>query len=176
MKKTAALLLSFLLLTACARAPDLREPIRERYAGGYGGTAVLTADYGPRLFECTVDFDLAPEGGTVTVTAPETIAGIVMTYDAGGNTLSFGGASVFTGHLTAEGLSPSECLPMMLTCWRQGTVTAWESAAEGFKITYYVSPTASLETFFDPETLEPLSAQVWSGGRAVLTCRFITKE
>ena len=65
------------------------------------------ADYGRRVYAYTMDLDWQREGDTtVTVTAPETVAGITARISAGETFLEYDGVSLETGPLDESGLSP----------------------------------------------------------------------
>lgn len=126
MRKTGfCVLMMTLLLAGCSAgegsgeltADETALQIRTEYlaADSCGGTAQVTADYGLRVYDFTLDFTWAREGETVlTVTAPEELAGLTATVGAGESRLEFQGVSLGTGDLTGEGLTPLEYLPAVM--------------------------------------------------------------
>lgn len=90
-------------------------------AGSCAGTAAVTADYGQRVYEFTLDFSWEKEGETVlTLTAPEELAGLTARIAQGQSRLEFDGISLDTGELTGEGLTPMELVPALMEWTRTG--------------------------------------------------------
>lgn len=126
MRKTVfCVLMMTLFLTGCGQgrgkdytAEEAALQMRTQYlaAAGCEGTAVVTADYGERVYGFTLDFSWVRDGETVmTVTAPEELEGLTATVGAGESRLEFQGVSLGTGDLTGEGLTPLEYLPAVMT-------------------------------------------------------------
>lgn len=129
MRKTVLSLLTILLLlTACQSggpggsapaeqtADEAARLVRTKYlaASGGGGTVEVTADYGLRVYDFTLDFVWRREGESVlTVTAPEELAGLTARIAEGEARLEFDGVSLGAGDLTGEGLTPMELLPSL---------------------------------------------------------------
>lgn len=126
MRKTGfCVLMMTLLLAGCAAGGGTREvtadelalQVRMEYlaATGCSGTAQVTADYGQRVYDFTLDFTWTRAGETVlTVTAPEELSGLTATVGEGESRLEFQGVSLGTGDLTGEGLTPLEYLPAVM--------------------------------------------------------------
>ena len=136
MRKRFGLLLIPLLLLAGCRSGDGALPgggdrkpeeearqVRTEYlaAKGCSGTVEVTADYGLRVYEFTLDFTWRREGeSTLTVTAPEELAGLTARIAEGEARLEFDGVSLGTGDLTGEGLTPMELLPSLMEYTDEG--------------------------------------------------------
>lgn len=85
------------------------------------GTAEVTADYGQRVYQFTLDFSWVKDGETVlTLTAPEEVAGLTARIAQGQTRLEFDGVSLDTGELTGEGLTPMELVPALMEWTRTG--------------------------------------------------------
>lgn len=121
------------LLTSCAEAGGVpgagqeltaeeeARQVRAEFlaAGSCSGTAEVTADYGLRVYDFTLDFTWQREGDTVlTLTAPEELAGLTAKVSQGQTRLEFDGISLDTGALTGEGLTPMELVPALME-WAQ---------------------------------------------------------
>ncbi len=138
--------------------------------------ADLRADYGDRVYDYRVRFDGNAEEGTVSILAPENVAGAAVRFGADGTALGFDGTDVYTGELLPEGLSPVDALPMMVSAWREGLVT--ETVRERLDDTdclasvFMISEEVSLRTWFDRCTGLPLRAEVSFDGYTVLTASF----
>ena len=128
-KLLAVLLIPLLLLAGCqgqaGARPDGGELTAEEEArqvrteflaaSSCTGTAEVTADYGQRVYEFTLDFSWQREGDTVlTLTAPEEVAGLTARIAQGQTRLEFDGLSLDTGELTGEGLTPMELVPALM--------------------------------------------------------------
>lgn len=168
------------VLSGCAgRGPDaLLEEIRAYYRQDttLSMTADITADYGGTVFVFTLLYVGGASGGSIEVQAPDSVAGLRadVSYD-GGVTLRYDGAELYTGPLSSDGLSPMDCIPVMLHQWRTGYV----SAAGFDSVTGTAALTADfdmdgtlLRTRFDRESFLPLTAELICGSDTVLTCVF----
>lgn len=137
----------------------------------------LSADYGERVFDCGVDvvYDQVT-GGTITVTAPDLVAGVTARFTREGTELSYDGVSLETGPLTDEGLSPLEG---PLTLYREvtqgylGAVDLRDGVLETTYRDYEVNPGEGLECVvtFDAQTRAPLTAALYWDGTQVLEAR-----
>lgn len=135
-KLLVLLLIPILLLGGCQGAagglPGGTEPqtaeeearqLRTEYlaAKSCSGTVEVTADYGLRVYEFTLDFTWKRDGESVlTVTAPEELAGLTARIAEGEARLEFDGVSLGTGDLTGEGLTPMELLPGLMAYTDEG--------------------------------------------------------
>lgn len=156
MRKTlfCVLMIPLLLLTACgggggeATAEEAARQIRTEYLAAVcsGGTAAVTADYGLRVYEFTLDFVWQREGETVlTITSPEELAGLTARIGAGESYLEYDTISLGTGDLTGEGLTPLELIPTVMGYVLEGYMA--ECVFED------LDDTAALRvTYRDPET------------------------
>ncbi|MBQ6756424.1 MAG: hypothetical protein IJP43_05725 [Oscillospiraceae bacterium] len=164
----------FVLFSGCSAGKDpyaLANDVKTHYneMSEPSLTARVTADYGDRLSE----FTLALAGNEITILAPDEVSGIKARIAVGGVSLVYSDAEVFSGAVTANGLSPVAALPFMLECFRAGTVSsAW---LDGDKLTvdYFISDTISLRAEFDAETLSPMAALLTEEGSRALCAEFI---
>ena len=132
MKRLCAPMMTLcLLLAACGGGSggrgdeELALDIRAEYLGmaACAATAEITADYGQRVYEFTLDLQYTKGGETVlTVTAPEDIAGVTARLKDGAATLEYDGASLETGELDGQGLSPVSALPALLNAVQTGFI------------------------------------------------------
>lgn len=124
--KLGALTITLLLaLTACGEGSvtaGLDARFRQHYANltGFTAQAQVTADYGERVYQ----YELALSGdltqGSLEVTGPESIAGTSFSWSEGGGAVSYDGVSLETGRLSADGLSPTDAMPMILNTLAAG--------------------------------------------------------
>lgn len=113
-----------LLLSACGvsgdggnDADELALEIRAEYLAMTGCTAQmeLTADYGERVYDYTLDLAYEKDGETtMTVVAPEEVAGVMARISGETTSLEYDGVSLETGPLDLSGLSPVSAPPLLL--------------------------------------------------------------
>ena len=104
-------------------ADELALQIRGEYLSMEGFTArvELEADYGERVYAYAMDTSYAREEGlTLTLTAPEEVAGITAHVQEGETFLEYDGVRVETGPLNEAGLSPMDALPALLAAVQEG--------------------------------------------------------
>lgn len=191
-KRLCALMMIVPLLTGCGAgkqaedhsAEELALTIRGEYLAMTACSAAvdIVADYGQRVYEYTLEAAWSKDGETVlTVTAPESIAGITARLKSGSGYLEFDGASLETGALTADGLSPIEAIPVLLENIFSGYIAqcAMETV-DGRQLLWIccrdpeVSPGTGTETafWFDADSHALSRAEIYSDGYAVIQCTF----
>lgn len=180
-------LLLLCLLTGCAGGTDdndtvldLRSEILSRT--GCSGTMTLTADYGQRVYSYEVDFtEEEDEGLTLTLTAPEAVAGITAVVREGQTALEYDGVRLETGPLNDEGLSPLDALPMFLTALESGYIaeTCSEQVGESEHLRICCrdperDPGQGTEVivWFDKAQKTLQRGEIRSDGFAVIQCEF----
>lgn len=124
-----------LLLSACNggaemggnKAEELALTIRGEYLAmsSCSGSVDVTADYGERVYEYTLNLNWQKESGyTLVVAEPEDIAGVTITVTEGQTALEYDGARIETGAITPEGLSPVDAIPTFFEYAREGFIAA----------------------------------------------------
>lgn len=132
-------MISLLLLTGCAgggggnKAEEEALALRTTYleAEGFSGKAELTADYGQRVCQYQVDVEAGEEETTLTITAPDTVAGITARAINGDTFLDYEDLVLETGPLDPEGLSPMAAVPALLEEVKSGYITAYSFPEDG---------------------------------------------
>ena len=197
-KRLCALMMILFLLTGCSggdkeggySAEELALSIRAEYLAmtECSTTVDITADYGQRVYEYTLDVAWQKNGETVlTVVAPEKIAGVTARIKAGSARLEYDGASIETGMLSAEGLSPMEAVPAILEYIFSGFIAEcdFETVGEEQQLWFCCrdperSPGEGTEAvfWFDAADHGLKQAEVMSDGYTVIRCVFndFTKE
>ncbi len=197
-RRLCALMIILPLLAGCGRgdstggnsAEDAALNIRTEYLAmtACAATVEITADYGQRVYEYTLEVDWKKHGETVlTVVEPEHIRGITARVQDGAAQLEFDGASLETGMLSAEGLSPMEAVPAILEYILSGYIAEcdYEPVGETRQIWFCCrdperAPGVGTEAvfWFDEATHALTRAEVLSDGYAVIQCIFteFTKE
>ena len=198
-KRMCALMIILpLLLAGCGggeqeggtSADELALQIRTEYLAmtACAATVDITADYGQRVYEYTLTVSWQKEGETVlTVVAPENIAGITARIQEGSAILEYDGASLETGLLSAEGLSPMEAVPAIIDYILAGFIAEcdFETVGESEQLWFCCrDPESSPGTgtqadfWFDVDSHALVRAEVLSDGYTVIQCVFtdFTKE
>jgi len=173
-----------LLLSSCAgTAGDGAEKAALNMKTEFNGAAKIEivadikADYGDRVYEFKLKYTGGGDGGEITITAPEEIAGLTAAVSLqGGVTLKYDGAELDTGAVTTDGMSPAEALPVLIDQWRTGFVTSCDFEKLGktdtLAVASDISNTTRQRTWFDSGTLLPVTSEISDGGSAVIFCQF----
>ncbi len=163
-----------LLLTACGggEEKDLGAELQQQYAQLSAATmeADITCHYGDEVREYTMLCAYTPDSSTVTVLAPEDLAGISATVSGGELTLSYDDISLDAGTYSAAAVSPVAALPRLMEAAGRGFVTEHSRETvgerqclrlccdlEGQEDTVYA-------TWFDEETLLPIHSEILDDG------------
>lgn len=169
------------LLVSCSAGVPLSETVREIQdsycsAGKISGITALSANYGEKVYDYRISFEISPSGGTLEILEPEEISGVTARISDGGATLSFDGAEVYAGEILPDDISPVSAVSVMADIWKNGLST--ESVRESFDgtdcaaVSFRVSDDVFLRTWFDLETHLPLQAEFVYSGYSVITCSF----
>ncbi|MCD8382823.1 MAG: hypothetical protein LUC30_07915 [Clostridiales bacterium] len=172
-----------LLLSGCgllgqsteAKAQALRAAYQAM--AGFRAEAEITADYGDRAYAYTVTLSGDADEGTMTVTAPASIAGTGAAWSGGSASLEYEGISLETGPLSPDGLSPADAMPVILAACQSGSVVesgspAWGEDGESLYLLLQNPKTADGESrvavWADPETYALRQADIlWEENRVI---------
>ncbi len=170
----AVLMTTLCLLCACASggSEPLQTPMDHRTALLAGGGCVFElearVDAGDLLWELTLSCVLNPSGdGTVTVLAPESIAGICAVCEDGAASLRYEDLALGLGTLDGAELAPALIPGRLARAWAQ----AWIASAgeeEDAVLACYEDGSLSLRTWFDGEHT-PTRVEVAVDGQVRLT-------
>ncbi len=180
------LLLAALLCGCGGESGDNQQTLALREAflsmESCSGSMGVTADYGERVYEYTVEFSGDGNGGmNLVLTAPEEVAGITAHIAQGQTALEFDGVALETGPLNQDGLSPLDALPAFVAAMQTGYLA--ESGSEPMGETEMLrlvfrepdrSPGQGLETvlWFDKEGNSLRKGELRSDGYTVVRCDF----
>ncbi len=178
-----------LALAACggsgaggSRAEQLAQDIRGEYLAMTACSAGLdvTADYGTRVYEYGIDLSWARDGETVlTLTAPETVAGLSARLSGGSSALEYDGVRVETGPLDESGLSPVDAVPVLLDCAQAGFLAECGlETVDGTEVLRVVSrdPEGTAGTgreislWFAPDSHALLRGEIAQDGFTIIQC------
>lgn len=194
MKRGIPALLLMVILAACgggtggSPAEELALAVRGEYLDMTACTAVLdvTADYGQRVYDYTIDVSYVKEGESVlTVTAPEEIAGVTARINRESVVLEYDGVRWETGDLDGNGMSPVDAVPVVLEYAREGFMAEcgmedWEEKQVLRVVCRDPEGTAGTglecSLWFDPESHAILRAELSQDGFVVIQCVFTQFE
>lgn len=185
-KRLICVLMTTLLLAGCGRrggneGEELALTIRGEYLAmdGCAARAAVTADYGQRVYR--YEMAVAVSGGEtlLTLSAPETVAGLTARVSGEENLLEFDGLSVETGPLDGDGLTPVSAVPALLEAARSGYITACALEEDGTVLRVDCgdpagSPGTGTETalWFDAATHALTRGEISTDGFRVILCEF----
>lgn len=185
-KCLVCVLMTTLLLTGCGKAggseaEELALTIRGEYLAmdNCAARAVVTADYGQRVYRYEMAVSVTGEETLLTLSAPETVAGLSARMTGGENLLEFDGVSVETGPLDDSGLTPVSAVPALLEAAKSGYITACALEEDGSVLRVDCgdpagSPGTGAETalWFDAATHALMRGEISSDGFRVILCEF----
>jgi len=185
-KSLLCVLMTALLLTGCGQAgvseaEQLALAIRGEYLAVDGCTAraAVTADYGQRVYRYELAAAVNGEETVLTLSAPETVAGLTARLTGEENLLEYDGVAVETGPLDDNGLTPVSSVPALLEAVRSGYITACALEEEGTLLRVDCgdpagSPGTGTETalWFDTSTHALVRGEISVDGFRVILCEF----
>ena len=176
-KATLFALMLTLLLTACGGEEE-RDPASElqaAYAGLAAATleADITCHYDDETRTYTMLCDYTPGSSTVTVLAPEDLAGISATVAEGALPPSYEDVSLDAGSHSPAAISPVAALPKLMEAAAAGYVS--QQSVEELEERSCLRLSCDLDgeegdlytTWFDQETLLPLYSEISVDGVVV---------
>ncbi len=176
------LLLAGCGLTEVSEAEELALAIRGEFLelAACSADLEITADYGQRVYEFEMAAQAQGEDVSLTLTAPETVAGLTARWAGEEGTLEYDGVSVETGSMDPSGLNPLSAFPVLLEAARSGYITACAMEEEGTVLRVDCgdpegTPGSGRETtiWFDSDTHVPLEGEIRVDGFRVIACRFL---
>ena len=185
-KRLLCVLMTTLLLTGCGKAgvneaEELALTIRGEYLAmdSCAVQAAITADYGQRVYQYELAAAVNGEETLLTLSAPETVAGLTARIAGEDSRLEFDGLSVETGPLDGNGLTPVSSVSALLEAARSGYITACALEEEGALLRMDCgdptgSPGEGRETvlWFDAATHALVRGEVSVDGFRVIACEF----
>ena len=168
-----------LLLSACGGAQD--EPVQEALdfrvslleSSACTYSADVTVDYGDRLYTFSMDCTYHPQENSaeLTVTDPETIAGIRAEIAGEEAMLQFDDVTLELGSMGDGRLAPMQLPQLLGDAWAYGYVESQARESDSWLVTYrcgYGEDMIMIYTWFDG-TMAPLQAEIYLDDVRVLT-------
>ena len=185
-KCVVCVLMTTLLLAGCGQgggneAEELALTIRGEHLAmnGCAARAAVTADYGQRVYRYEMAVSVTGEETLLTLSAPETVAGLTARITGEENLLEFDGVSVETGPLDDNGLTPVSAVPALLEAAKTGYITACALEEDGTVLRVDCgdpegTPGTGTETalWFDAATHALVKGEISADGFRVILCEF----
>lgn len=179
-----ALTMTLLLLPGCGRAE--KDPLglalelrsRQTLQPKLSTHVQLTADYGRRVYDFELDVTAEESRLLMTLTAPETLAGITARLEEERGFLEYDGLQVETGPLDGEELSPMTAVPALLEAARRGYITGALLQEDGLLRVNIGSREESIGSgreytlWLDPHSGELLRGEISLDGVRCILCTF----
>ena len=171
MRKALILTLTLmLLLTACGGGEETNvvTQLQQQYAAVETATmeAEIVCHYGDEVRTYTLLCAYSPEKSTVTVLAPENLAGISAQVENGTLTLSYDDISLDAGTYSAAAVSPVVALPKLMEAAAWGYPAEQSEEALGERTCIRLGcdlsdePGTLYTTWFDAQSLLPLRSEI----------------
>ncbi len=163
------LLIMCLLLGGCGgrEFSEAQEQLSQRLGAveALSFTANVRAEYENKTARFTLGYSEDSEGGSVTVLAPQLIAGVTARVKPDGTSLEYEGISLGTGDLDDYGLSPMSALPMLLQALKTGALDSGWTEGDYTVMQIDSTDTLSCTVWLQPDSLTPCQAELISDGR-----------
>ena len=184
-----ALMMSLcLVLSACGGGTTGAEQLALEIRGEYlameecVSALTVTADYGQWVYEYGMELAYRREGERVlTLTSPESVAGVTARLEDGGGSLEYDGVRVETGPLDETGMSPMEGPSVLLDYALQGFLAecVLEEGAEDRTLRVIcrdperpAGQGRECSLWFDPDSHALLRGELSWDGYTVIRCLF----
>ena len=175
------------LLTGCgngmvSEAEELALTIRGEYLAmdSCAIQASVTADYGQRVYQYEMAAAVNGEEIVLTLSAPETVAGLTARITGTDSRLEFDGVSVETGPMDDSGLTPVSALPALLEATRSGYIVSCALEEDGSLLRVdcgdpTASPGSGTEAvlWFDAATHALVRGEISVDGFRAILCEFL---
>lgn len=183
LKLALMMILLPLLLVGCGGSENEAEEAALGFrtafiaAGEAEARVNLRADYGDYVRDFTIDFSYVNgDQCTMTLVAPETIAGLTATLESGSAVLKYDGIELVTGTMYDSGLTPLDALPYMMEAWRGAVIEqcAYEKQddTELLRISFNAGDNVVYTLWADGKT--PVAAEIAASGTTFIFCEFET--
>lgn len=176
-KTAAPMMLLCLLLSACSGTEDQMQEALQFRTSLLGAqsclfTAEVTAQGASEVFECTLQCAVTSDGtATVTVMAPEEVAGITATVTDDGTEVAFENVHLDFGELSGS-VSPMGMPGLLYAAWTRGYIAAAGRENDGTLARYLVGTgkeERQVDTWFDAAGV-PVACEVIENGSVVAQC------
>lgn len=180
MRRLAALLtiVFCVMLIGCSAEEKALQPALDfrtslLAAGGFTCSADLSADYGETVFDFSGNCSYDGASGTITVTQPDTIAGITAKSNGDGASLTFDDVTLALETLGDGRVAPLAAAWLFGSAWSGDYISAGGFDDDLYRVTIlkgYDEDELQFDTWLDNGV--PVRGEIALGGRRVLTAVF----
>ena len=147
-----------------------------------GIQAYISAVFPDRIAEFRLKYDYLKNGeGSITVLSPESVAGVKVSVLNGKTELKFDGATLETGELSQNGISPLNALPGLFNQWVSGIATQVDESKLGQTDALLIIHSAEASgqeieyrTWFNKKNYNPVYAEIYADGNRIIRCEYET--
>ncbi len=177
MKKGIIFVLLVVMLSGCRQnsgqmkqALEIRQKLLN--CKGCQFQTVITADYGDKIYEFSLDCTVDEEGTlTFLVKEPETIAGITGTVSQKGGALTFDGKALAFETIADGYVTPVAAPWLLIKTLRSGYITATGNDGDNRRVTVddsYAENDLTLDIWINSQNV-PLRGEILWQGKRILT-------
>ena len=167
-------LLTLGLLTGCSGREDHLQPALDFRAsllqsGGCSFSCDVVADQGERCYQFSLDCGYRNGVGSLTLTAPKTVAGISAQVSDRSKGLEFEGVSLELGQLANGSVAPLSVPWLLGSAWESDFLESAGNDGAYYLATYlkdYEDEELTIQTWFEKQI--PVFAEISYDGRRVL--------
>lgn len=178
----SVLMMTLLILPGCGERERRLEKGFEAFRAAVTDARSITARVSLTVSsgETAADYvlDLAYDGRetAVTILEPELLTGVTAYARDGETEIEFQGIRLGAGPLDADGLTPMSALPAVVDAMQSGYTELLWWEGEYITARLHIGDTSVLTLWLEEDTLTPVTAEISSGGLAVLCCEFTAWE
>lgn len=169
------LVLCLFLMTGCGKgtepvqqALDFRTQLLEK--GTCSFTAHIRADFGAQFYDFTLAAECAEEEASLSVIAPEEIAGITASVTKEGAVLEFDGTELAFGTLANGNISPVTVPWLLEQSWKSAYISCAGADGALYRVTYlrgYADGQITVDTWFDEGGIPVRGEMLYDGRRCI---------
>lgn len=178
MRKTGFVVLFLLLLCGCSSRQDV-EPLQSAIdfraellnAASCSFSAQVTADYGDRVYEFSMDCVCTGDTTEITVTQPDTISGITAQIANDTGAITFDGMSLDFGTLAEGNIVPLAVPAVAADSWKNAYIASAGKEDDACRVHYergYEDGQLLVDTWFSAEKNVPIYAEVCYNDSCIL--------
>lgn len=169
----SALMMTCVLLSGCGRQTQqeqfeaIRQPIAD--AGQVSMTATVRASFSDRVEEFSLDCVRTGEDWTMTVTAPERIAGVTARMSGDASDIVYDNVMLSTGDLTNCGILPINAVPVGVETLSDGYLDSSWSESGGLAVKLIRDDHVAVMVWFDENDV-PRAMELAEDGEVKVSC------
>ena len=132
----------------------------------------LAADFGGTAASYALSVEDDGRQTAVTVREPELIAGVAAIVRESETSLSFDGVMLDAGAVDPEGTTPLSAVCVILRAMKDGYTELFWRDGDYYAARIYTGEGSACTVWLEPQEVTPVAAEIATGGKTVVTCRF----